>query len=237
MYIRDSWKQHRFFWGPVSLELAALTNSAGIELEVEPSGSDRNLMFSLRVVLLSIYLGFSSRWLGKLTDKLLRGSYEGRTIGLRVFDWAIWWDCWGPARSWSSSQPKWMSGCWHPLDTIFGQMKCTETPVGLKRKECIPMPEGAYPCTIAMTDARWKRPRLPWASHRIRRAHIECGQGIPFPGKGENSWDCGDDATYSMTCPAETAEEAIGRLVVSVLERRSRNGGKLTWDKAPAEQL
>jgi hypothetical protein len=49
---------------------------------------------------------------------------------------------------------------------------------------------------------------------------------VPFPGKGENSWDCGEDASYGFGCAAETLEEGIGKFVASKLRDRGRNGGR-----------
>jgi hypothetical protein len=46
--------------------------------------------------------------------------------------------------------------------------------------------------------------------------------GIPHNGKGENSWDCGDDGLWG--CGGDTVEEAIGHAVSSVLRSRRRYG-------------
>ena len=53
-------------------------------------------------------------------------------------------------------------------------------------------------------------------------------QGLPIPGKGENSWDCGDDAYYSIGTPAATAMEAVEYAADRVLETRRRYGGS-SW--------
>lgn len=50
---------------------------------------------------------------------------------------------------------------------------------------------------------------------------IAMAQGIPFPGKGENSWDCGDDAVFGFS--GATIEGAIARVVTDVVERRGPN--------------
>jgi hypothetical protein len=63
------------------------------------------------------------------------------------------------------------------------------------------------------------------------RAKITPDTPIPFPGKGENSWDCGEDATHSMTCNATNEQEAVAKLVASVLNDRYRHGGK-NWRPA-----
>jgi hypothetical protein len=49
---------------------------------------------------------------------------------------------------------------------------------------------------------------------------------VPFPGKGENSWDCGEDATHGYYGPAASIEDAVGNLVTSTLKRRRKYGGR-----------
>ena len=51
------------------------------------------------------------------------------------------------------------------------------------------------------------------------------GEQIPVPGKGENSWDCGEDATFSLSCPSTTISEAIGEMVKSCMRTRERYAG------------
>lgn len=46
-------------------------------------------------------------------------------------------------------------------------------------------------------------------------------QGIPFPGKGENSWDCGDDAYYGFG--GATIESAVADIIADTLKRRGNN--------------
>ena len=126
-----------------------------------------------------------------------------------------------------------MQMCWHPLDTFFGRTAHSEEVIGTT-STVIPMPEKAYPCTVIMKRETWKRPRLPWASYRHIRAHIECEDGVPHPGKGENSWDCDDDATFGLCCKADTVEEGIGKFVQSVLRDRRRYGGSVNWQQKAA---
>lgn len=115
---------------------------------------------------------------------------------------------------------------WWPLNTLLGKPEYNSRPL-LERPERrrILMPEAAYPVDVMLTEDTWKRPRWPRAIV-VRRANIECPGGIPTPGKGENSWDCGEDATFGLTCQAESVEEAIDRLKASVMEDRERYGGK-----------
>lgn len=95
------------------------------------------------------------------------------------------------------------------------------------------LPEGVYAANyrlVRRTDAwpRLKRPKT------MLRGDIEIPGGVYVPGKGENSYDCGDDAKFSMSCPASTAAELVGEFVKSVYATRLRYDG--TVDRANREK-
>lgn len=164
------------------------------------------------------------------------GKYITREISVRVHNWAVWWSVWSPMGEWHSKCPKWREGSWHPLGHHHRQ---SETEVE-RRDVVVHMPERGYRGTAVRTLTTWGFERLPRLFDR-QMSHVEIkmaeGEQIPFPGKGENSWDCGEDATYSASGPARTIEEAVGNLIGSTLERRRRHGGE-NWvpeaAKAPA---
>lgn len=85
------------------------------------------------------------------------------------------------------------------------------------------MPEGSYRATVTIERDSWTRAR--WFARRIERAHVDIHDPIPTPGKGENSWDCGDDALHSSTFPCGTVPAAVGKIVGDVLAKR----GHSTW--------
>lgn len=93
----------------------------------------------------------------------------------------------------------------------------------------IPMPEKTYKGHAVLADWTWHYPR--WFSKTIRRCEIGVPGGIPHPGKGENSWDCGDDATFRLTTgKVRSIAEAVGKLVGMVLESRVKYGGWEDWN-------
>jgi len=189
---------------------------------------DEDITIGICPAIFSLYLSIQCGWSRRLSDFLRGKSYEGRTASFKIHDWAIWLELWAKQMSWSRSDPWWMHWTWHPVDTFFGRTKHSELEIS-SIDTMIPMPEKPYPARVVMKRETWKRPRLPWASHRVTRAHIDCKEGIPHPGKGESEYDCGDDATYGLTCPAETVEEGIAKLVQSVLRSRRRYGGSVNW--------
>ena len=64
---------------------------------------------------------------------------------------------------------------------------------------------------------------------------------MPIPGKGENSWDCDDDAIYTKTYSFEDCSgciyNAIGKLEMDVMRERRRHAS-LAWvpEKDKAEE-
>jgi hypothetical protein len=113
---------------------------------------------------------------------------------------------------------------WCPVDTLLGSRRHSSVEL---EQGCgvVAMTEGNYPVTVKLTRDEWKRARWPWPLV-VYRAHVESEQGIPFPGKGENSWDCGENASFGLTCQANTVDEAVEAMRESVLRDRERYGGK-----------
>lgn len=154
------------------------------------------------------------KWSGKY------GSGE-REINLRVHSWAFWWNLWTyPGESYD----RWNEGCFHIDDFFLGRNEHSESPRE-HYDTFLEMPEGAYPVTVELYTSTWTRKRCPWIRRSVRRAKIEIEGGVPVPGKGENSYDCDDDAIFSSTAPAASVDEALRALKESVLHDRCRHGG------------
>jgi hypothetical protein len=86
----------------------------------------------------------------------------------------------------------------------------------------VPMPEGNYPCIVKLTEDTWTRPRLKAARKLVRRAEVEMLVPIPVPGKGTASYNCDDDATYSMCCTARSVAQAVATMAESAMRDRER---------------
>lgn len=178
------------------------------------------------------------KWSDRFGGRGWKAEYSGfHLFDIRIFDKAIWWDFLRSDWGWSREMPKWMHGCWHPLDTIFGKMKYTKTVLGHHEVQ-IPMPEGRYPGTVEMDYCTWKRPRLPWYSQKSYSAYVAVDVGIPHEGKGESEYNCGEDALFGVSRGARTVEEAIAAMVQAVLEaRRKYNGNRDVVYPTPAERI
>lgn len=159
-----------------------------------------------------------------------------RTIDVYFFDNAIWYHIWvGSMASWSRRYPWcrwWRQGSFHFASLLGKQTYACETlkdgiPV------TIPMPEGAYHGVAKIERRTWKR-RFWFAKSRVSTS-IDCPKGIPFQGKGENSWDCGDDGLFGWGADGASIEHAIAHGVESVLVSRRRYG--MPSDSAIREAL
>lgn len=197
------------------------SRSCGLELDVDPR--EYEVMVSARFPPLALYLGASFLpglgWLWKR----IRPKWDPRSIGIRIFDWAIWWSLWEDTHQSSSRDPWWMRGCWHPGRTFFGPW-VYETRVLERRTIEVPMPEGSY-CGTA--ELRYAVRGHKWSplKHRTHEVEIDLVRGIPVPGKGENSWDCEDTAIQGHSGPARSIEHGVSNLVRSALETRRKYGG------------
>lgn len=87
----------------------------------------------------------------------------------------------------------------------------------------------AEAATAAAADraAAARRPPAPPIDIQVRY-ELTPSPALPIPGKGENAWDCDDDAIFGMTVNADTLEDAARSLVDSVCKTRLQYGGA-TW--------
>lgn len=159
---------------------------------------------------------------GKSSD--MGCKYDGREVRVAIHDGAIWWNVWTSTSGWTSKRPRWRDGNFNPTDFLLGDEDYNKREIETVDR-VVEMPEGPYPVTVTMFESTWKRPRWPRA-RRMVRAEVKAERGIPHPGKGENAWDCDEDATYSSTSPASNPDEAVESLRAYVLDRRRRYGGE-----------
>jgi hypothetical protein len=183
---------------------------------------DENYHFSFGCGLFAIYLNWECKPWKASQDKEWRIAFHNGAV----------WVNWGlPADEWKSTYPKWRHWNFNPTDWLLGDFKHSKKDLET-HKVLIPMPEKAYPATITLFESTWGRKRWPWVKKMVRaNIDIEEQGGIPFPGKGENSWDCGMDGLGSLTTHAETVHDAVAATVASVYQSRKRYAG--SWDWVP----
>lgn len=166
------------------------------------------------------------RWLRKYINK-------SRETSLRFFDGAMWWHIWQDPDEWKSTDPIWRRGTFRPIDVIFGREKHSTYDIDTVIR-VINMPESAYIANVRLFISSWKRPRW-FQAKTIQRADVSVDGGVPVPGKGENSWDCGEDAVYSLITPATSIDEAVEKFVKSINNTRVKYGGE-NWVPEKAGQ-
>lgn len=112
------------------------------------------------------------------------------------------------------------------LSPLFGRIKHSEET--LEDKDItIPMPEGMYEGKAKLSRSTWKRPRLPFTSHVRHGAWVDIPIGIPYEGKGENSWDCGEDGIFGIGTDKPSYPALIARVVEHVLSQRKKRDGNM----------
>lgn len=182
------------------------------------SGDGRGYDFDVGLGVVTLYfhltgIGAFHSW-GRTTGAVI--SWDGGDVSARL-EWDHDDSCWPPehGKEWSVNL----------TNMLLGRRQYHEGAVTLAGEYSLDMPEGRYRCKVQLREDSWSRPR--WRTLRIKRAIVDVltEGGVPVPGKGENSWDCDDDATFGMTCPAATVDEALSRLRESVLRTRARRAG------------
>jgi len=118
------------------------------------------------------------------------------------------------------------------LNPVFGKSKCDTTEFGNPETIKVSFPEGIYNVNISFKKTHWYRKRWrKWPFSRIRYyVNASMPIGIPFPGKGENAWDCGMDGLYGCSADyGRNYQEAIsniqGQIMSSIIRNRERYGG------------
>jgi hypothetical protein len=120
-------------------------------------------------------------------------------------------------------------------EAIMGRTDYTSEPIET-HTTTVTMPEGSYDAIVTINRDMWRHRRWPFRYFPRQRtsAYIEVPQGVPVPGKGENSWDCGEDAIYATGSSSPTVAAAVAQIITSALKTRERYGGK-NW--RPQERI
>lgn len=117
---------------------------------------------------------------------------------------------------------------WFVDEVILGRREYTQTNVVEHKNVPIYFPEGVYHLNITLSEDVWTYKRFPHWPFKlvVPRAHIDVVEqsGIRAPGKGENSWDCGDNNTMGLICLASNLHEAVEAMRSTVNETRRKYG-------------
>lgn len=147
-----------------------------------------------------------------------------RRWGLSVFEWALWFDT-------GKAKPHWEGGgsfSWHPLDWLFGRKRCDvqfvdSSVVNILIPGGHGYEEASYPAKVTHERFTHTRSRLPFWKRVYHRRDVEVeGNGVPHPGKGTCSHNCGETGMQSCGGVYATNEEAVAAFVRAVMDRRER---------------
>lgn len=215
-------------------------NRHHVGLSIQIGDHDDDVLLHVGVPFVSVWFGIDPcPALTRLLPRTLRHvgakSYwhtDPREISVRLFDGALWWLFWMDSGVSSSTDPRWRRGTFRPVDVVLGKDQFSKRDVSTHRV-LVPMPEKVYEGTVTMFLSAWKRSRWPWPRQMLR-ATLVMDDPVPFPGKGENSWDVDDDAIYEITTPATSPLDAVAALVASVERCRRQYGGKDWHPAVPA---
>lgn len=189
------------------------------------------------------------------------GLTEERETGLSFGDGTLRWDLhrrrwatWHSRKSWRSKslRERWAirlkdgsEGSFDIVQLLLGKVQ-HESELLSEHDAVVNLPEGDYPVLVSLERATWKRPR--GRTRVVLRANVQPAErAIPHPGKGTTSYNCGEDASFGLTCPAATVEEAVEAMRASVMRSRADYGSGEKWrpektwelreDQRPKRQL
>lgn len=195
----------------ITLEVSGFDGNPSIYVRVD--GDERDVSFHIGAFI-GIWLTFENflpkSWYPKRWSKHCNCFLgEEREISFRIFGGSFWWDLWvSPEWASYSANKTWRKGCWHIVDRIKGK-RTHKRELQESKQYAIPFLEGNYNVEVSRFHVENKWPR--WFTEKYTTFNVRVGyynenkewvsQGVPVEGKGENSWDCDEDATYEMSFP------------------------------------
>lgn len=192
--------------------------SFGIGVSID---EDDGFLFRFSVPLISLWFGVYFDFLKKFHWK-----YVNRDTSIRIHDWTIWTSVFHDNSSWTKGLP-WIKQREFNInipDLLLGKFEAHSKEDPKKTRAKIFLDEGSYDVTITMIERWHTRKRWPWRIGAVLCADVVPDIPVPFPGKGENSWDCGEDAVRAMHSAARSPGEALRKFEESILQSRHRHG-------------
>lgn len=189
-------------------------------------GGDELVLFCFAIPPVSLYLGIEAPCSSRLWKLMPK---REREIKLAIHDWAIWISPWSKQMEWCKADPWWVRGVTiHIDDLILGARKCMTTEPEPSQRIVIELDGREYHGTATFERRVWKRPR--WFAFQRDATWISMDpmHGLPHAGKGENGWDCGDDALCGWGVEGFDVPKAIGHGIETVLKYRKRYGNPST---------
>jgi len=223
----------------ISIETSGWKSHPSIYLQVD--GDERCVVFHFGLGF-GIWLTFENflpkKWYPSYVSKHGNGVLGcEKEISFKIHGGSFWWCLWKDDDS--SFRTSWRKGAFHFMDKIKGKHTYSKTEI--ERKQFIlPFLEGNYNVEVIKSDRldMWPRwPKSKMISFEVKAGYyneekVWVDKGVPVEGKGENSWDCDEDATYSISFPGHPYRKDIKSCYDSALyfwhsmmKSRERRGG------------
>lgn len=145
---------------------------------------------------------------------------DRREFNVAFHDWTLRFTPWGRWGEWARRDPWWIRGV--SLDfrrLLLGDRVYHAEELALVPCH-VPMAEGNYQAVAKVQ--RVTRGFQRWFKRTGQEVTLNIPKGIPFAGKGENSWDCDDDGLFGIG--GDSIDDAIRRAQEAVNRSRKRHG-------------
>ena len=174
---------------------------------------------------MQLYVSLESPKIYKLLKQSPSKILPGR-LCLYYYNNALWFSLWGD--SWESNRddPWWRKMYSFHFDDFFlgkSMYSCTE---GVPLFELFEMDGKSYLCKATAQTQTWKRPRWRASLRKSIKISFDEQTSNPpeFSGKGENSWDCGDDAIWCSSYNSDCIRGAVDLYKQDVMKNREKYG-------------
>lgn len=171
--------------------------------------------------------------------KRICGEYTSRRWGFDIYADAFVLNWWADSNAWGPDRKRYGFHFYFPWDKFKGKVTYTKTDlethvVTFEQPAYKSRPATTHSVTVTRKHMTWKygNPFVKTIDRTFWNFDFkrELDQKPPaFSGKGENSWDCGDDGIYGCSFDVsvsgqETIEGAINAYIAKVIENRKRYG-------------
>jgi hypothetical protein len=189
----------------ISLEIVGFNQNPSIYLRVDGHEREVKFHFSLFIGIWITFENFLPKsWYPTYESQFGNGTLGcEKEISIQFHNSALWWCFWKDDDY--SFHKSWRKGVFNFNDFFKGKHDCIWNE--LERKQFVlPFFEGNYNVEVVRkqrvdTWQRWFTKKS--ISFEVLAGYYENGtfkaKPIPVEGKGENSWDCDEDGTYSMS--------------------------------------
>lgn len=241
---RDRLFHHAWWWNSFKLSIAS---GKALRFEFTRGDSDDNGLLSLGLGFFSVWLTFPLPERFLLKRKCIatwdggREFYltDGRRYGFYFYEWAFVWSWHAKVDESSARDPWWMRQYIHIDDLFLGRSHCLTRDVLKVEGVWFKLGGKEFKMdSIAWEENKRFRAHIPFSlwHQKYYRAEIKIENPPLYSGKGENSWDCGDDGSYGLSWywegpsprwdnKAEIIPIAVEKYVKNVLHSAKKYGG------------